>query len=313
MSFSHTPVMLAEVLAHLQPKAGGVYVDGTFGGGGYTQAVLATPATTVLAIDKDPAAATRAQALQATFGGRLKFYQGSFADLDHALASHQLTGVDGLMFDLGLSSYQLDDPQRGFSFSHDGPLDMRMGSTGPTAADLVNTLAENDLANLFWRYGEEKNSKKIARAIVTQRRLAPFTRTGELAACVANVSARGRAKIHPATRVFQALRIAVNHELADLETVLPKATAALLPEGRLVVVSFHSLEDRPVKEHFRHLVGPRTHHNKYQKTVATDATAVAPCFIELTRKPILPSAAECATNPRARSAKLRALQKVRPC
>ena len=313
MTYSHAPVMVAEVLAHLKPKAGGVYVDGTFGGGGYTQAVLATPATTVLAIDKDPAAAARAQALQSTFGPRLKFYQGSFAELDSALVAHQLTGVDGLMFDLGLSSYQLDDPQRGFSFSHDGPLDMRMGNTGPTAADLVNTLSEQDLANLFWRYGEEKNSKKIARAIAAQRRLALFMRTGELASCVANVSARGRAKIHPATRVFQALRIAVNQELADLETVLPKATAALLPEGRLVVVSFHSLEDRPVKEHFRQLVGPRTHHNKYQQANARDVTTAAPCFIELTRKPIVPSKAECAQNPRARSAKLRALQKVQPC
>ena len=293
----HLPVMLKEVLEMLAPRDGARYVDGTFGGGGYASAILEAADCQVLGIDRDPQAIARGQALVERFGGRLTLVQGEFSRMDEFTRES-----DGVVLDLGVSSFQFDQPARGFSFREDGPLDMRMSLSGESAADVVNSADERTLAQIIARYGEEKNARRIARAIIAAR---PITGTAQLAALVSDAQgpAALRLAIHPATRTFQALRIHVNDELGELERGLQAALEILKPEGRLVVVSFHSLEDRMVK-HFlsqRSTSAPRA-----SRHAPVAAPQHKPAFKLLTTRPLTPSAAELASNPRARSAKLRA-------
>jgi 16S rRNA (cytosine1402-N4)-methyltransferase len=293
----HLPVMLDEVLEMLSPRDGARYIDGTFGGGGYASAILEAADCQVLGIDRDPDAIARGQALVERFGGRLTLVQGEFSRMDEFTRES-----DGIVLDLGVSSFQFDQPARGFSFREDGPLDMRMSLSGESAADVVNSADERTLTQIIARYGEEKNARRIARAIIAAR---PVTGTVQLAAIVSEAQgpAALRLAIHPATRTFQALRIHVNDELGELERGLDAALNILKPEGRLVVVSFHSLEDRMVK-HFlsqRSTSAPRASRHAPVSTPAHQAA-----FQLLTTRPMISSAAELASNPRARSAKLRA-------
>ncbi|PDW04914.1 16S rRNA (cytosine(1402)-N(4))-methyltransferase RsmH [Candidatus Viridilinea mediisalina] len=304
-AFHHVPVLLDAVLEALQPQPGGVYLDGTLGGGGHAQAILqaAQPAGRLLGLDADPAALVAAQARLLAAGlppESFRLHHAPFAQLAHIAHQDGVQQVDGILLDLGVSSHQLDTPARGFSFTNDGPLDMRLDPTcGPTAADLVNDLEETVLADLIYRYGEERASRRIARQIVAQRRQAPLRTTAELAALVARALGRGgRERIHPATRTFQALRIAVNAELDQLEAALPQAVTLLRPGGRLAVISFHSLEDRIVKHYFRAVSG-----------YGGSANPLPPQLRIITKKPVEATAAEVAHNPRARSAKLRVAER----
>jgi 16S rRNA (cytosine1402-N4)-methyltransferase len=303
--FQHIPVLLPEVLAALQPRAGGAYLDGTLGGGGHARAILSAsdPDGRLLGIDADPAALAAAQARLAAAGvapARYTLAHGRFGDMAALAAAHGFTQFDGIVLDLGVSSHQLDTADRGFSFSSDGPLDMRLDPTsGSTAADLVNELDEHELADVIYRYGEERMSRRIARRIVERRRERPFTRTADLAAVVASAAGRGgRERIHPATRTFQALRIAVNSELEQLEAALPQALDLLAPLGRFAVISFHSLEDRIVKLFFRAESG-----------YGGSANPKPARLTIITRKPVAAGEAEVAANPRARSAKLRVAER----
>jgi len=292
----HLPVMLNEVLDMLQPRNGAHYVDGTFGGGGYSSAILEAADCKVLGIDRDPDAIARGQALVQRFGGRLTLVQGEFSRMDEYTQA-----TDGVVLDLGVSSFQFDQPARGFSFREDGPLDMRMSLSGMRAADVVNTADERALTQIIARYGEEKNARRIARAIIAAR---PITGTAQLAAIVSDAQgpAALRLAIHPATRTFQALRIHVNDELGELERGLDASLKILRPHGRLVVVSFHSLEDRMVKQF---LVGRSTAAPRASRHAPVTAAPRA-AFQLLTHRPLTPSETEIASNPRARSAKLRA-------
>jgi 16S rRNA (cytosine1402-N4)-methyltransferase len=304
---NHLPVMLPEVVGLMALRAGGVYLDGTFGGGGYTAALLEAAPCTVWAIDRDPEAIARGAALAARYPGRLHLIQGRFGDMLTLLAEHGVGALHGVVLDLGVSSFQLDDPARGFSFRADGPLDMRMSQTGPTAADLINTLPERELADLLFELGEERASRRIARAIVAARAQAPIATTGRLAAIVRGVLPPGRGGIDPATRSFQALRIRVNDELGEIARALEQAGRLLAPGGRLLVVSFHSLEDRIVKRFMTEAAGrapaPSRHDPRGQ------AARPTPRFRLLTARPLRPGAAEVAANPRARSARLRAMER----
>ena len=303
----HRPVMLDEVLSALAPRSGGSYCDGTFGAGGYTRALLeADPQGSVLAIDRDPDAVQAGQAMCAEFAGRLRVVEGRFGDL--ALLATQQPGApfDGIVLDIGVSSMQLDDPARGFSFRAEGPLDMRMAQQGRSAADLVNTLKESELADLIYHYGEERRSRAVARAIVAARQQAPITTTAQLASLVASVVYHKPNDIHPATRTFQALRIAVNDELGELQRALEASVDLLAEGGRLVVVTFHSLEDRMVKQFMTDQCGLTAKPSRHAPQTATKP----PRFSMLTRKPLTAGAQELAVNPRARSAKLRAMQSL---
>src|SRR5471032_2688644 len=297
LPITHVPVMLAQVLAMLQPKDGEHYVDGTFGGGGYARAILEAADCRVLGIDRDPDAIARGQALVQHFAGRLTLVEGEFSNMD-SLAD----ASDGVVLDLGVSSFQFDTPARGFSFRADGPLDMRMSLSGESAADFVNSADHSTLASVIARLGEEKNARRIASAIIAAR---PVTGTAQLAAIVSEAQgpAALRHAIHPATRTFQALRIHVNDELGELDRGLDAALSILRPQGRLVVVSFHSLEDRMVKRFLstRSTSAPRASRHA---PVGTPAHTAA--FKLLTTRPRVPSAEELGNNPRARSAKLRA-------
>jgi 16S rRNA (cytosine1402-N4)-methyltransferase len=290
----HVPVLLGPLLAHVAPVAG-VWVDGTLGAGGYALALLAAGADCVIGIDRDPAALALAASRAAGWGDRLRPVEGTFSDLD-TIAGGPVAGV---VLDLGVSSMQLDRAERGFSFLRDGPLDMRMGGGGPTAADLVNGATAAELADILYHYGEERAARRIASAIVAAR---PITTTLRLAAVVERCLPRARpGQSHPATRSFQALRIAVNAEFDQLVAGLAAAERALAPGGVLAVVSFHSLEDRIVKRFFADRAGgaPRTSRH------APDAPATEARFVPVTRRPVAPDAAEIAANPRARSALLR--------
>ncbi|WP_298821443.1 16S rRNA (cytosine(1402)-N(4))-methyltransferase RsmH [Chloroflexus sp.] len=293
VTFQHTPVLLAEVVAALAPRPGGCYLDATVGGGGHALAVLqaAQPGGMLLGIDADPAAlaATADRLAEAGLREQAVLRHGSFADLTRLATEAGFTAFDGILFDLGVSSYQLDTPERGFSFAADGPLDMRLDPTqGFTAADLVNRLSERELADIIFQYGEEPAARRIARAIVERRRAQSFQRTADLAALIARVVGGRHGRIHPATRTFQALRIAVNRELDRLAAALPQAVALLAPAGRLAVISFHSLEDRIVKQFLR-----------------AEASGETPRLMIMTKKPVVATDEEVAVNPRARSAKLR--------
>ena len=296
----HLPVMLSEVIAALAPKDGAYYVDGTFGGGGYATALLEAADCRVLGIDRDPHAIARGQALVARFDGRLTLVEGEFSRMD-ALAGP----ADGVMLDLGVSSFQFDTPERGFSFRADGPLDMRMSLSGSTAADFVNSAEHSTLASVIARLGEEKNARRIASAIVAAR---PVTTTAQLAEIVSKAQgpAALRHAIHPATRTFQALRIHVNDELGELERGLEAALAILKPMSRLAVVSFHSLEDRIVKQFFTRNSDTSPRGSRHLPQAARGHAALH----LITSRPQTPSPAEIAANPRARSAKLRVAEKL---
>jgi 16S rRNA (cytosine1402-N4)-methyltransferase len=298
----HVPVLLSEVLSSLAPLNGAVAIDGTFGAGGYSRAMLANGAGRVIAIDRDPTAIEAGAALVANSAGRLTLVPGTFSELDRLADEAGAPSVDAVVLDIGVSSMQLDRAERGFSFRADGPLDMRMSLSGPTAADVVNTLEVKELARLFWIYGEEKQSMRIAKAIVARRESQPFSRTAELVATIESVLGGKRfGEMHPATRAFQALRIHVNGELDELADALAAAERALKPGGRLVVVTFHSLEDRIVKRFFadrsRERAGGSRHMPEFEVPPAT--------FTLEGRQPIEAGEAELTTNPRARSAKLR--------
>ncbi len=304
----HRSVMLPEMLATLAPRDGGTYLDGTFGGGGYAAAILESCRCTLWAIDRDPDAIARGAALAARFPGRLHLLHGRFGDMLSLLGQHGTDALDGIVLDLGVSSFQLDEPARGFSFRAEGPLDMRMGSDGPTAADLVNHLPERDLADLLHELGEERAARRIARAIVAARADSPITTTRRLASIIRRVLPPDRSGIDPATRSFQALRIRVNDELTEIVRALDQAARLLAPSGRLVVVSFHSLEDRLVKRFMTEACGRAplpSRHDPRGLVRRPDAR-----FHLLTPKPLRPSAAETAVNPRARSGRLRALQRL---
>jgi 16S rRNA (cytosine1402-N4)-methyltransferase len=299
----HIPVMVAEVVEAMAPRAGGVYVDGTFGAGGYAEALLAAAACKVCGIDRDPDAIAAGAGLQARYPGRLDLIPGRFGDMASLLEARGVKLVDGVAFDLGVSSMQLDRAERGFSFRFDGPLDMRMERSGRSAADIVNAASEDELAAILADYGEERRARRIARAIVAARREAPIATTARLAEIVRAAAGRGAASdIDPATRSFQALRIAVNDELGEIERGLVAAEAVLAPGGRLAVVSFHSLEDRRVKNFLRARGGESPRASRHRPEAATTA---APTFELPQRRPTSPGKAEIAANPRARSARLR--------
>lgn len=302
----HKPVLYKEIIHSLQPRRGGRYVDGTLGAGGHARGILeaSAPDGQLLGLDVDPQALAIARETLAPYEHRIHLAQASYATLSAQLADLKWDSVDGIVLDLGASSMQFDTPERGFSFQHDAPLDMRFGPSAlQTAADIVNTYSESELADVLYEYGEERDSRKLARAIVKAR---PLHTTGELVAVIEAVSPRKGNRLHPATRTFQALRIAVNDELASVATALPKAVTSLHVGGRLAVISFHSLEDRIVKDFFREqskeLVNP-----PYEKLYETERKAT---IKEVNRKPILPSEEETKNNPRARSAKLRIAEKL---
>lgn len=305
---SHIPVMLDEVLASLAPRNGETYLDGTFGGGGYARTILEEADCTLWAIDRDPEALARGAALVARFPGRLHLLEGSFGDMLNLLTAAGVTSLDGIVLDLGLSSFQIDDAGRGFSFRTDGPLDMRMSRNGPSAADLVATLPEAELADTLFQFGEERLSRRIARAIVKARAMAPIATTAQLAAIIRGVVPPSRDGIDPATRSFQALRIRVNDELAEIERALAAAATLLNPGGRLVVVAFHSLEDRIVKRFFADAAGRSPSPSRHDPR----GLAVSPAarFKLLTSRALRPRESEIAANPRARSARLRAMQRL---
>ena len=302
---THIPVMLPEVLQALDVRAGATYLDGTFGGGSYSAAILEAAPCTLWAIDRDPEAIARGAALAARHPGRLHLLEGRFGDMIALLAEQGISALDGIVLDVGVSSFQIDQPGRGFSFRHDGPLDMRMSGSGPTAADLVATLDEQDLADTLYQLGEERLSRRIARAIVAAREAAPIATTQQLASIIRAVVPPEKSGLHPATRTFQALRIRVNDELGEIERALAAAASLLSPGGRLVVVSFHSLEDRLVKRFMQEaagqLPGPSRH------TPTSLAPRATPRFQLLTRGAKRPTEPEVGANPRARSARLRAL------
>ena len=311
----HVPVMLPEVLRTLAPRDDGAYLDGTFGGGGYAAAILdAAPRCTLFAIDRDPDAIARGAALAARFPGRLHLLEGRFGDMLSLLAGQGVSALDGVVLDLGVSSFQLDEPERGFSFRFNGPLDMRMGKVGKSAQDIVNTLPESELADLLFDLGEERHARRIARAVVAARREGPIATTGRLAEVVRAAAPRDSSGLDRATRSFQALRIAVNDELGEVERGLQAAARLLAPGGRLVVVAFHSLEDRIVKRFMAQAAGRgggASRHDPAALGRAADAAAAAD-FRALTPRALRPAEAEADANPRARSARLRAIERTAP-
>ncbi|MCX7889088.1 MAG: 16S rRNA (cytosine(1402)-N(4))-methyltransferase RsmH [Rhodobacteraceae bacterium] len=293
----HVPVLIGPLIRAVAPVRG-VWADGTFGAGGYTRALLQAGAARVIAIDRDPSVFALARAWAADWGDRLRMVHGTFSDLDR-LAGEPL---DGVVLDLGVSSMQLDEPGRGFSFRQEGPLDMRMGGEGPSAADIVNAASEAELADILFHYGEERAARRIARTIVAARAARPLRTTTELSALVEGCLPRARpGQSHPATRSFQALRIAVNDEFGQLAEGLEAAERALRPGGWLAVVTFHSLEDRVVKRFIQQRSGGAGGASRH----APAAAGEAPAFVAVTRAAILPDAEELAANPRARSARLR--------
>lgn len=311
MEYSHEPVLLEEVVAGLQPREGGVYVDGTVGGGGHAAAVLrrAGDAATLIGIDHDPQALAAAGRRLAGIAGRTKLIHGNFRDLRSILADNGIAEIDGLLLDLGISSPQVDEPARGFSYVNDGPLDMRMDPEARTSArDLVGRLSADELSRLFSEYGEERFSRRIAAAIVAARAGGEITRTGQLAEIVSRaVPAKARYDGHPAKRVFQALRIATNDELSAIAPAIRDGVDLLRPGGRIAVISFHSLEDRIVKETYRELA---------KGCICPPRQPICTCGrvpqIEIiTGKPVTANKDELERNPRAHSAKLRVAEKLR--
>jgi 16S rRNA (cytosine1402-N4)-methyltransferase len=300
----HIPVLGAEAVAMLSPRDGGIYVDATFGAGGYARAILDAADTRVIGIDRDRTAIAGGFDLVDRSNGRLTLVEDRFSHLAEVCAALGAGAVDGVVMDVGVSSMQLDEAGRGFSFRLDGPLDMRMGHDGPTAADVVARASEADLANIIYIFGEERHSRAVARAVVAARKEAPITTTRALAEIVSKVVWAKPGEIHPATRTFQGLRIFVNEELDELHLALAAAERVLKPGGRLVVVSFHSLEDRMVKN-FLSERGKTGGGSRHLPEVAQSA----PSFRILTKRPVTAGDDEVRANPRARSAKLRAAER----
>ena len=309
---THRPVMLGQVLAALAPRDGAIYLDATFGAGGYSSALLDAADCAVWGIDRDPDTISRGVALQERYLGRFTVIEGRFGDMDALLAARGISAVDGIAFDLGTSSMQLDEPRRGFSFHRDGPLDMRMSRSGRSAAEIVNSLDETPLGDIIRRYGEERGARRIARAIVEARRGAPITRTRQLAELVRGAvpprRGRGHHRIDPATRTFQALRIHVNDEIGELRRGLDAAEALLAPGGRLAVVSFHSLEDREVKNFLKERAGRRPRGSRHLPEAG--AAGRAATFALMSRRALKPARDEVVANPRARSARLRTARRT---
>ncbi|GAB4573114.1 MAG: 16S rRNA (cytosine(1402)-N(4))-methyltransferase RsmH [Rhodothalassiaceae bacterium] len=308
MSMKHIPVLLEETIAALAPAPGACFVDGTFGAGGYSRALLgAAEDVRVYAIDRDPEAIRRGAALAAASGGRLILIEGRFSQMEELLARHGIRQVDGIVLDIGVSSFQLETGARGFSFQIDGPLDMRMGREGETAADVLNRSDEQTLTDIFRRLGEEPQARRIARAVIAARAVRPLSSTREFADLVERALGGRRkgpaGRTHPATRSFQALRIHVNDELGELERALLAAERLLVPGGRLAVVSFHSLEDRIVKTFLAERAGRRDSVSRHRPP--DPARRPAPSFRLPRTGGIVPGAAERESNPRARSARLR--------
>ena len=306
----HRPVMLEEVLAALNPRDGAIYIDGTFGGGGYSRAILDAADCRVCGIDCDADACDRGKELAANYAGRLTILNGRFGDMERLTAAEGIGPVDGVTLDLGVSSFQIDQAERGFSFSKDGPLDMRMGGDGPSAADIVNSESEQALADIIYRFGEERLSRRIAKAIVAARSEELITRTTQLARVVRSCYPKRGSKdlIDPATRTFQALRIYVNDELGELSRGLVAAENILGTGGKLAVVSFHSLEDRIAKQFLRERSGGMpgaSRHAPQQRDVGP-----APSFALMVRRAVRPGKTEIMENPRARSARLRTAQRT---
>ena len=301
----HVPVLGREAVAMLAPREGGLYVDATFGAGGYSRAILATMGTRVIGIDRDRTAIAGGFGLVDEAGGRLTLVEDRFSNLAEVCASQGAAAVDGVVMDVGVSSMQLDEAGRGFSFRLDGPLDMRMGQHGPTAADVVARASETDLANIIYIFGEERHSRAVAGAIVAARKDAPIVTTRALSDIVSRVVRAKPNDIHPGTRTFQALRIFVNEELDELIAALTAAERVLKPGGRLAVVSFHSLEDRIVKNFLaaRGKTGGGSRH-------LPEVAHAAPSFTILTKRPVIAGDDEVQANPRARSAKLRGAERT---
>jgi 16S rRNA (cytosine1402-N4)-methyltransferase len=301
----HVPVLGREAVEMLAPRAGGTYVDATFGAGGYSRAILEIGGTRVIGIDRDRSAIAGGFELVDRSEGRLTLVEDRFSNLAEISVAEGSSAVDGVVMDVGVSSMQLDEAGRGFSFRLDGPLDMRMGQAGPTAADVIAKASEAELADIIYLFGEERHSRSVARAIVAARKETPITTTRALADIVARVVRSKPGDIHPATRTFQGLRIFVNEELDELQTALEAAERVLKPGGRLAVVSFHSLEDRIVKNFFseRSKTGGGSRH-------LPEVKQAAPSFRLLTKRPVTPGEDEVASNPRARSAKLRAAERT---
>ncbi|MBO6579991.1 MAG: 16S rRNA (cytosine(1402)-N(4))-methyltransferase RsmH [Thalassospira sp.] len=300
----HKPVLLREVLEALAPRDGEIMVDGTFGAGGYSRAILDSANCELYGIDRDPTAVATGKKLEAEYDGRFHMVEGCFGDMAKLLPAAGAQQVDGIVLDIGVSSMQLDQADRGFSFREDGPLDMRMSMSGPTAGDFVNTAEEEDIANVVYRYGEERASRKVARKIIEMRAEEPFTTTSQLARAVRSVVRKSKDGIDPATRTFQALRIYVNDELGELERAMDAAETLLKPGGRLVVVTFHSLEDRQVKTFMKERSGDP---NKMSRRLPGEPEVAIPTFTTITRKAVTGQKDEIRANPRARSAKLRAV------
>jgi 16S rRNA (cytosine1402-N4)-methyltransferase len=303
---AHKPVLYQEIIHALQPRSGGRYVDGTLGAGGHARGILeaCTPDGLLLGLDVDPQALALARETLAPYEKRIRLVQASHITLSEQLIAAKWDAIDGIVLDLGASSMQFDNAERGFSFMHDGPLDMRFGPQAlMSAEEIINTFDQKELADIIFRYGEDRDSRKIAKAIVMNR---PLRTTRELVAVIEKASPRRGDKLHPATQTFQALRIAVNDELAAVEKTLPQAVVALRSGGRCAVISFHSLEDRIVKEYFREqskdLINP-----PYERIYETERKAVVQL---INKKPILPSEEEIKENPRARSSKLRIIEKI---
>lgn len=304
---THIPVLLTEVIDSLNLQPHQIYIDATFGVGGYTRGILtAEPLCRVYGFDRDPEAMERAQAFTAEFGDRFRFVHACFGDMETEMRDLGVTHVQGIAFDLGVSSPQLDQAERGFSFQKDGPLDMRMSKTGRTAADVVNTYSEKELADIIYIYGEEKRSRAIARKLVDRRKTQKFERTLDLAETIRSVVPPERKGIHPATRTFQAFRIYVNNELGEIERGFEAAENLLSDKGRLAIVTFHSLEDRLAKTfiHQRSRPPQTDRRNPY-------VASFQPIFKEISKKAIAPTAQEIKMNPRSRSAKLRVAERIR--
>jgi len=308
----HISVLRNEVVEALAPKEGGVYVDGTFGAGGYSRALLEAASCTVWGIDRDPLAQQFGAELGREFPGQITVLSGCYGEMEELLAAVGVEQIDGVALDIGVSSMQINDPSRGFSFRGDGPLDMRMGDHGATAADVVNEMAEQELADIIYRYGEERASRRVARAIVNRRSEQAITRTGQLASAVRSAVAKSKDGIDPATRTFQALRIYVNDELGELDRGLEAAEKLLGPGGRLAVVSFHSLEDRRVKTFLQERSGAGPRPSRHLPQLA--GPEKLPTFRLIKKGSIKPSSEETARNPRARSARLRVAERTDvPC
>ncbi|GAV21767.1 16S rRNA (cytosine(1402)-N(4))-methyltransferase RsmH [Carboxydothermus pertinax] len=308
MEFSHVPVLLYETIDLLKIKDGGIYVDATLGGGGHSEEILKRANCRVIGLDQDDDALAYALKRLTSFGDRFIALKGNFRQIRKVVYQLGIDAVDGVLMDLGVSSFQLDNPEKGFSYNQDGPLDMRMDSKNPkTAADVVNTYSEKELISIFYEYGEERYAPQIARAIVKRREKKPFTTTLELAEeIIRAVPAKARREKHPAKRVFQALRIEVNDELGSLEEGLVGAVELLKPGGRIVVITFHSLEDRLVKKFFRREENPCVCPKDFPVCVC----GKKPRLKIITKKPIIPGPQEVEKNRRSHSAKLRAAEKL---